>query len=43
MMKYLAGFVTFFVKPGLVAEAAQIVLSKADRFIEPRHRGRIKK
>jgi hypothetical protein len=42
MMKYLSGFAVYFVKPGLVIKAAQIILSKGDRFLESKHRGRMK-
>jgi len=41
-MEYIAGFVDFFVKPEPVVKAAKIILSKADKVIEPRHTGKIK-
>ncbi len=42
MMDYLSEKVTFFIKEPAVAKAAQIVLSKADKIIEPMHKGKIK-
>lgn len=40
-MKYLSGFVEFFVTPPVVAKAVKLVLSKGDKIIEPTHIGRL--
>ncbi len=39
-MKFLSGFVEFFVKPAVVVKAAKLVLSKSERIVEPKHIGR---
>ena len=38
-MKYLAGFVGYFVKPDIVVKGAKMLLAKGRKAVEPRHRG----
>lgn len=42
MMDYLSEKVAFFIKEPAVVKAAQIVLSRVDKIIEPTHKGKIK-
>ena len=41
-MKYLSGFIDSFVKSEMVIKAAELVLSKSEEIMEPRHKGRLK-
>jgi len=42
-MKYLSGFVGFFIKPAIIVKAAKLILSKGETVVEPRHRGRVRR
>lgn len=42
-MKYLAGFVGFFIKSVIVVKAAKFILSKGESAVEPKQKGRLKK
>lgn len=42
-MEYLSSYVGYFVKNEFLVNSAKKILSKADRVIEPRHSGKVKK
>jgi CubicO group peptidase (beta-lactamase class C family) len=42
-MKYLSGFVGFFIKPAIIVKAAKLILSKGETVVEPRHKGRLRR